>query len=260
MYQIEVARTNHNIFLLHLDFLLSGIETGELTSQTAGNARECNFSKWLLNADASYRSLRHFGDVVQTHQHFHDQTLELVRLLKEEGQETARRYFDGTLRTVSVKLFDLLDKLQVDRRIQCDLNIQAESGKIIDEFPPDLLTGIKAIDEQHKELHALTYKLLKNAEERIYAEKTSELLSALNSLFITHFQTEESILKSKGFSDDQIRKHIAQHTHFLEELINLQLEAMNHAPTTAGDVYAKLMQWELDHMRTSDIYLKTKSA
>lgn len=260
MYQIDIAKTSHKVYLLHLDLRLSGIETDEVSSLAPCDVHACNFGKWLDTAEADYRSLNHYGEVVQTHQHFHEQTCELLRLLKDEGQEAARRYFETTLHDTSVKLFDLLDRLKVDRRIQTDLTEQAETAHVMDDFPVELLTGVPAIDQQHKELHVLTHKLLENAEEKIYAEHSNELLSMLNTLFITHFKTEEDFMKRKGVSGEHIAHHIGQHTRFLEDFISLQLEAMSHAPKTAGDVYSRLMEWELNHMRTLDIHLKVKPA
>ncbi|MDX9943203.1 MAG: hemerythrin domain-containing protein [Azonexus sp.] len=253
MYQIDIAQSSHKIYLLHLDWKLDGIENIDVNS----NAHECNFGKWLDTADTSYQSLKHFSEIKQVHQHFHEQTCELLRLLKDKGSEEVRNYFDTTLIATSTQLFNLMDNLKVDRRIQLILENQVESNQILNDLPVELLTGVPIIDSQHKELHALTQRLLDNKEERVYAEHASELLSSLNHLFLTHFDTEESYMKSKGIEEHHIEQHIAQHQHFLEELVNLQFESMSHTPLTASEVYGKLMEWELNHMRTSDIYLKT---
>lgn len=78
-----------------------------------------------------------------------------------------------------------------------------------------LATGIKQIDEQHKQLLEQIEKLLSLAGAPSNVDKVMELINFLDNYVKYHFSTEEAFMKTNGYPETN--PHLEQHKYFNTE-------------------------------------------
>lgn len=119
--------------------------------------------------------------------------------------------------------------------------------------------GIKAIDDQHKELIIITSELselLTNAihGEDIYDEMV-EIINSLTSYTVYHFKFEEDLFHK--FNYEFKDAHINEHNKLIEEIENLDLRAVDEDQVTYGKKILKfLLTWVFNHISVSDFRYK----
>jgi hemerythrin-like metal-binding protein len=120
------------------------------------------------------------------------------------------------------------------------------------EWTPDLSVNHHIIDEQHKKLFNQFNKLLNyigNDDER----GELEILDFLETYIVTHFETEETVMKQVDYPD--YAAHKAQHTKFIETFNKFKRE---YEQNKEGHLYLalhiqrKLVNWLVHCMGQSD--------
>ena len=84
----------------------------------------------------------------------------------------------------------------------------------------DLLTGVREIDEQHRELFARFGALLNACNEGKGNEEVLRLFTFLDEYVVSHFSAEERIMRSCGYPD--YPEHRQQHQKFVRDLGELK--------------------------------------
>ncbi|RNC69172.1 MAG: hemerythrin [Desulfuromonadales bacterium] len=84
----------------------------------------------------------------------------------------------------------------------------------------DLLTGIREIDDQHKELFRRFGDLLTACREEKAAKEVLRLFMFLDEYVISHFNAEERLMLSCGYRE--YLEHKRQHQQFVRQLEELK--------------------------------------
>jgi hemerythrin-like metal-binding protein len=120
------------------------------------------------------------------------------------------------------------------------------------EWTADLSVNHSIIDEQHLELFSHFNKLLNYiGNEQEYGEL--EILDFLEAYIVTHFTTEETLMKQVDYP--HYTAHKAQHTKFVETFNKFKRE---YEQNKEGHLYLafhiqqKLLNWLVHHVGQSD--------
>jgi len=119
------------------------------------------------------------------------------------------------------------------------------------ELTEDLLTGIEAIDNQHRKLLSWTNDL--TAEHAgAAAEKVKETLHNLQGYVAYHFQTEEEEMDRYNYDD--LDKHKNQHVRLMNEVNELlnRAKGKEGSPGMLAELQYMLSDWIKLHIREWD--------
>jgi len=123
------------------------------------------------------------------------------------------------------------------------------------EWTPDFSLNNSTIDEQHKELFSKMNQLLyyiANDQE----DGELEILELLEAYTVTHFTTEETLMKQVDYP--HYAAHKAQHTTFIEMFKKFKKLKQEYEPNKEGHLYLalhiqqKLVNWLVHHVGQSD--------
>lgn len=116
----------------------------------------------------------------------------------------------------------------------------------------DLLTGIDAVDDQHRELFNWGNALL--FPEGLVADDQdfSNGLKYMAAYVGFHFGTEEQAMESFGY--DRLEAHQWQHRHFRREIRRLVDQAFQQGPSRAlkHELHYLVQDWFTGHIRFAD--------
>lgn len=120
------------------------------------------------------------------------------------------------------------------------------------EFDDALLTGIDAIDGQHRELFARVNALIRASEALRGREESARLLDFLGDYVVQHFTAEERAMEEAGFPG--LEAHRAEHRGFVKEFAALYAEFKEEGP---GPLFAirvgnRVTGWLRSHIYRSD--------
>ena len=121
----------------------------------------------------------------------------------------------------------------------------------------DLLTGIAAVDEQHRQLFAWGNALLFPEDGELSKDELNNGLVYLDAYVSFHFATEEQAMDRMAYP--RADAHHWQHTHFRREIRLLQERALSAGPSQAValQLHYLLYDWFAGHIRFSDAQLAT---
>jgi len=113
-----------------------------------------------------------------------------------------------------------------------------------------LNVGIKDIDGQHRRLVALINKLFEAMSQGKSKEIMHSVFSELSNYVITHFATEEKLMKKYKYSDyDQ---HKQEHKFFIDKLNEFKIKFSNGNLSISLEVLNFLKDWLLKHIIGTD--------
>jgi hemerythrin len=120
------------------------------------------------------------------------------------------------------------------------------------EFDPVLLTGVDAIDEQHRELFARIGQLLEASRNRRSREEVVRLLEFLGQYVVEHFAAEERIMAAAAYP--RMEGHLAEHVQFVKELEILRHELKSEGPTNLFVIRVgnRVTAWLREHIYQTD--------
>jgi hemerythrin len=119
-------------------------------------------------------------------------------------------------------------------------------------WSPNLSVGVKAIDDQHKELLKMTNDLFNHcvgdeASERVYFNKI--IHSAVDYVKV-HFSTEEKIMTALNYPG--FREHKKEHDTFVLTVADMARE-FNEGKKVSLVVFTRFLKdWILTHIAVSD--------
>ncbi len=116
----------------------------------------------------------------------------------------------------------------------------------------DLMTGLEAVDEQHRQLFAWGNALLFPDDGELSPDELCNGLKYLDAYVSFHFATEEQAMEQLGFP--RAEAHRWQHTHFRREIRELSERALVDGPSRplALKLHYLLYDWFVGHIRFSD--------
>lgn len=122
------------------------------------------------------------------------------------------------------------------------------------EMKAEYYTGIKQIDDEHKELFRIAREAYDVFQDNYIADKFDNIVSIIENLkqyASTHFAHEEAYMESIGYK--KRFSHKIEHVEFLEKLNEIDFEQMDHNQTgTLLDILEFLSNWLVNHILEND--------
>ncbi|MBW2467437.1 MAG: hemerythrin family protein [Deltaproteobacteria bacterium] len=120
------------------------------------------------------------------------------------------------------------------------------------ELTEDLMTGIKEIDNQHRELLALGNEVLFPDSGETTDRDILKVLNFLIKYVKIHFDAEELLMECNGF--DRLEGHRKQHRRLRREVEGLADRAKQQGTVKglANELYYLLHDWYIYHIREWD--------
>jgi hemerythrin len=115
-----------------------------------------------------------------------------------------------------------------------------------------LITGVPAIDEQHKEIFIEFERLSRSIEEGGRNDEIESLLDYLNEYVNTHFTDEEKLMSL--FKYPGLEEQRQQHIQFKENITKLREMLTDNVPAKeiAIRIDATLIRYFISHVRKLD--------
>ena len=110
--------------------------------------------------------------------------------------------------------------------------------------------GIGRIDAEHQKLVALVNELYAAILENKQAAVVGKSLDGVAAYTISHFSSEESVMKRHGYPD--FTEHKAEHDKLVVQVKQLQAELRAGKPALSQEVMNFLQTWLLSHILGMD--------
>lgn len=116
----------------------------------------------------------------------------------------------------------------------------------------DLLTGYKAIDDQHKELFRRVNALLEAMGQGKGKAQVAEVLGFLSDYVVTHFGTEEQFMAAHKYPG--LLTHKLEHTAYTDKLKHLLDRFQKEGPSSLMAIESQqlLTGWWASHIGKTD--------
>lgn len=118
------------------------------------------------------------------------------------------------------------------------------------EWKEEYSVGVKEIDDQHKELVNLIFRLFTAINEKKAKEQLSEILIELIEFSDTHFSTEEKYFEEFDYENKE--EHIDEHRKFTVKVIDFNEKHKNNEIAISFELIDFLEDWLLDHLIEMD--------
>jgi hemerythrin-like metal-binding protein len=133
------------------------------------------------------------------------------------------------------------------------------------EWGPKLLTGIEAIDEQHKMLVDMLNEANLRMRSMVERAVVESIVRDLMSYALYHFETEEELMVEHGFaqeSSEDAATHAREHREFSQTVASVQQDLVAGKLITREALLGFLNNWLVNHILNTDMrlasFLKTR--
>ncbi len=109
---------------------------------------------------------------------------------------------------------------------------------------------VEEIDNQHKRLVELIFKLFESLNKQQKDDNLGEILSKLIEYSGYHFATEEGYFKK--FNYEHAEEHIEEHKKFDEKMKTLQKQYSDNEIEISFELIDYLEDWLIDHLIETD--------
>ena len=260
MYELEVARTWHKIYASHLDLYISGIEMADYDPVKIADSSGCDLGQWLQQPRQEIMHLPHFQAVLAPHDRFHRIAAEMVQLHQSGEVDAAREILETRFKAASQDVLAAIDQLveEYAHLHSGSFETSTDGAQIAPEvlFDDRQLMGVPFIDDQHKALAELVSRLGRSPDQSINSESVLDILTKFLDLILQHFETEEMYMRQCGMPQETIDEHLDQHSCIIEEIVDLEFEAMQGSSLTAKDLFSRLRNWVGDHLLAYDLEIR----
>ncbi len=122
-------------------------------------------------------------------------------------------------------------------------------------WTPDLAIGVKAIDEQHKEIFRRVDGLLEACKAGKGKEAVGETLDFMEDYLLQHFTAEENIQLHYAYPD--YYAHKKEHEGFIRDVGRLRKKFNKEGSSLmmAAEISRTLVDWLVKHIKKSDMEL-----
>ena len=107
------------------------------------------------------------------------------------------------------------------------------------------------IDEQHKRLLEILFKLERLVNRKKDASEMVALLSDMSDYAQQHFVSEERFMQSIGYP--KLEAHKEEHSKYTLEVLKFTLSHLDDAPENPREVLNFLTHWWTDHILKVDM-------
>lgn len=120
------------------------------------------------------------------------------------------------------------------------------------EWTEDLAVGSEQIDKQHKELFKMINQMLEACTQGKGKEVLNEMIGFLEEYVVTHFGTEENLMRLYNYPD--YNTHKSHHEQFINSFGELKKELTVTGPGTHIVVMTNriVVNWLNSHIRNVD--------
>lgn len=126
--------------------------------------------------------------------------------------------------------------------------------KFMYEFKPEFLTGIEAIDNEHKRLFEIAEELYQLKNDEFIPDKYDnirQILSDLKDYTMIHFDHEEEYMKSIGYK--RMFTQLSQHNALREIINSWNLDEIDENQDGAIDeMLQTVTDWLVNHILNQD--------
>ncbi|MFH1913676.1 MAG: bacteriohemerythrin [Pseudomonadota bacterium] len=112
--------------------------------------------------------------------------------------------------------------------------------------------GVASIDEQHKQLVAITNSLFQAIVRDAGVEVIFGILDEMARYADQHFAHEEALLTEYGFPPDLLERHIGEHRDLTGKVHDFIRRARQNNDLIDLEVYDFLRDWMTDHLQRTD--------
>lgn len=267
MLEIELARTWHKVFALHLEYAVEGIETLDADPARIRDDCACSLGRWMAEWRPRLSAMPAFRLLDERHRAFHliagdlaAQHLAGLLCCERQGEldcELAR------LRAASADVFASLEALGQELANADDIASHA-SPAFSPLWDDALLLDIPVIDAQHRAIAELGDRLqgIGNAAVDAAANiasnspEVSALLDEFARVVAVHFETEELLMRRAALPADEVQHHCAAHARIVDEIAQLRRDVDAGVIVSVAVVAEWLRQWIIDHLLLEDMALR----
>jgi hemerythrin-like metal-binding protein len=118
------------------------------------------------------------------------------------------------------------------------------------EWKEEYSVNVQEIDQQHKQLVKLIFKLFDSINKLATKEKLGSILDELIKYTGYHFNTEEKYFDLFNYENKE--EHINEHRKFVEKVKDFQQKYLNHEVEISFELIDFLEDWLLNHLMDSD--------
>lgn len=120
------------------------------------------------------------------------------------------------------------------------------------EWTEDLAVGSLEIDNQHKELFKMINQMLEACTQGKGKDTLNEIIGFLERYVVTHFSTEENLMKQYDYPD--YLNHKRHHEQFIRSFMELKNELAITGPGTHIVIMTNrtVVNWLNSHIRNVD--------
>ena len=120
-------------------------------------------------------------------------------------------------------------------------------------WDPSLATGIRIIDDQHKEYFVRVGRLLSCSLEGSQPGDCLEIFDFMSRYVVLHFGTEEELMDRHAYNHGG--PHKAQHAWFRDELADLRAKLEREPGGSRVALNSLLIDWFRNHISRVDLKL-----
>lgn len=155
------------------------------------------------------------------------------------------------LQTVANRLQKMILQFTIDDKNRTKAAVQS-TANIPDLVPwgPNIMIGIKRVDDQHKVLVKMINDLHKAMKGRQGQTALDRIMGELVDYTVMHFGMEEKIFAQYGYEEE--RQHKAIHKKLVAQVVDYQKKLKTGDPTLSIDLMAFLRTWLTDHIKGID--------
>ncbi|MDR2821051.1 MAG: bacteriohemerythrin [Desulfovibrio sp.] len=118
------------------------------------------------------------------------------------------------------------------------------------EWTPDLDTGIRLIDDQHKMLCGYINALSRAMQRGDGMDDIRDIVTNLRSYTVSHFNTEARYFSRTAYPDTE--KHLKVHENFVAKIVDIENRLTAGAIDVGSDLLEFLKDWLFSHIRVTD--------
>lgn len=155
------------------------------------------------------------------------------------------------LQTVANRLQDMILQFKIDDKHRKKSATQS-TANIADLVPwgPNLMIGVKRVDDQHKVLVRMINDLHKAMKTRQGQPALERIMGELVDYTVIHFGMEEKLFAQYGYEEE--REHKAIHKKLVDQVKDYQKKLASGDPTISINLMEFLKTWLTDHIKGTD--------
>ncbi len=119
------------------------------------------------------------------------------------------------------------------------------------EWKESFSTGIKKIDDEHRELVRMIDRLEKAMERGEAEDILGPVLKNLVEYVRFHFRNEEEVMAKTGFPD--LKRHRVLHRNLVNEVASILNDLKKDRLWTVPELVGFLQHWLVDHILGEDV-------